>query len=757
MRRLLLTVMVCAVAGSAALADKPTVHKEDNSLNQAKELKVQEPKESRVGIPAFMDTEKNRQLQQRLNRIPKRTHDGRLPSSHVVEAGKMTLKLANVAVSSNPDAATIVLITDDTFEDGSGVWGDDTGYHLLLCSTHDIDWETDLEDFGGGVCDFQDVYSKFDYKLPEDAEGLCTTENAHVVGTISFEVPAGVYDVLITNPNYLVIPDVFEFTEIFIAGNGAFDDLEFKNGVTYTFFVTILGMGDYVTVIADDGSMAPDAPESMYLPPVGTLYHGRSIDREMFANDARTHYITDAYASAYSTWTFKNLTNKLIYEQNALWLYADVNDDYSAEATNLVMDVTNGDYTMPELHTCIVEDCTSYIHGATTYSSDAYLSAGGGNYDDGTISIGFTNANPDLGYTAYRFGDNNFMFGTGTSSADMEGLISYYACDPDKYIYFEGVSVHFSTLTGPADTELKLTIAKASKSATGGLIIGDTVGVGKITIADALFAYDNASGALSFNQFFSTDEFGFEAPVDYLEIQGSFALILTGYNVEGVALAVVSEIEDRPEADTERYAYLLGKDGKYYSYTYYYNTMLFQLESVYYSYITSETTAITADGAGGDYAVKLVPYFNGAWVENENELPDWLDVTFEDNFVSGDWHTMANIAVDANDDSSDRSFDIEFATWGARHIITVSQTGATGLSAIKVAHTNIVKKGDNFELTYTPDYSAVSVYNVAGQKLAGYELPATGTFTVPSGNYPQGIYLFKFSGAKGASTVKALK
>ena len=497
------------------------------------------------------------------------------------------------------------------------------------------------------------------------------------------------------------------------------------------------------------GEESEFAPESLYLQPVGTLYNGMSS--EGYSYDGIATY---AHAPAYSTWTFKNITETVSEEQTNIWDYieyisATEEIPNSSAATDLVMVVTNGAYIMPELHTCIREDCTSYIHGASYNNPVAYIYSGGGTIwtNSGTIPFGLTNANPDYRYGFYTNGDG-YLYGTGNSA--LRGLISYYQMDPNRLIYFEGISVMFGALTGPADTELRLEIVKASKSGTGGLVLGDLIAVATTTIGDA--QYYSTSGAIVFDEFFALDEFGFEAPLDYLEIEGSFALILTGYNdVPGVVLGVISEIDKRP--DTERYDYLLGTDGKIYTWNNAYHTMSFILEEAYYTYLVSETTEIAASEAGGNYAVKLVPYFNGAWVENE--LPDWIDVTFEDNFVQGDWHTMATIAVENS--PTTRSFDIEFATWGARHIITVSQ-GFTDLPALKAASdAKVVKRNDSFDLNYSPDYTGVSVYNLAGQKVAGYKLPSSGTFTIPAGNYSKGVYLISFTGTKGASTLKVMK
>ena len=89
--------------------------------------------------------------------------------------------------------------------------------------------------------------------------------------------------------------------------------------------------------------------------------------------------------------------------------------------------------------------------------------------------------------------------------------------------------------------------------------------------------------------------------------------------------------------------------------------------------------------------------------------------------------------------------------------IAVRQGIGAGLRPFTVATNKVVHKGDRFELIYSPDYSAVSVYTISGQKLADYELPPTGTFTVSSENYSKGVYLFSFTGGKGASTVKVVK
>ena len=149
-----------------------------------------------------------------------------------------------------PDGyASVTLTAGDVWEDGSG-------YQMLL--------DADANAYGsiipenGGLTNSgdasDDVYAEFEYKIPEIADGSCTTSNIVINNSITILIPAGVYDWCITNPT----PD----DRIWIAsGNGnvggRFNDYEFRSGVAYEFTVTLGGNGnDQVDVTIDD----PTAP-----------------------------------------------------------------------------------------------------------------------------------------------------------------------------------------------------------------------------------------------------------------------------------------------------------------------------------------------------------------------------------------------------------------------------------------------------------------------------------------------------------------
>jgi hypothetical protein len=65
------------------------------------------------------------------------------------------------------------------------------------------------------------------------------------------------------------------------------------------------------------------------------------------------------------------------------------------------------------------------------------------------------------------------------------------------------------------------------------------------------------------------------------------------------------------------------------------------------------------------------------------------------------------------------------------------------------------RQGDNFLLSYPAGVSSVSVYNVAGQKVAEYKLNASGTYTMQTANLANGVYVLKFNGSN--TVVKILK
>ncbi|MDR3059713.1 MAG: T9SS type A sorting domain-containing protein, partial [Prevotella sp.] len=147
------------------------------------------------------------------------------------------------------------------------------------------------------------------------------------------------------------------------------------------------------------------------------------------------------------------------------------------------------------------------------------------------------------------------------------------------------------------------------------------------------------------------------------------------------------------------------------------------------------------------------------------ELPDWLDISGEevwDTGTSEDYYTntiyiyLEGEALPAN--LTGRAGNVVLSSHGINTTIQVKQGDAdylTGISAVKTESATVSRQGDNFVLSYPASATSVAVYNVAGQKVADYQLNANGTYTLPAANWAQGVYILKFNGSN--TTVKVIK
>ena len=133
----------------------------------------------------------------------------------------------------------ITLSVLDKGDPGTGVWGDNTGYQMLLDENHSTYGSTIPET--GALTTSGDVsssiYSLFEYKIPENADGALSTTNMIVSGTSSITIPAGTYDWCITNPT--------PGERMWIASTngeiqGRYDDYVFESGFAYTFTVSYI-------------------------------------------------------------------------------------------------------------------------------------------------------------------------------------------------------------------------------------------------------------------------------------------------------------------------------------------------------------------------------------------------------------------------------------------------------------------------------------------------------------------------------------
>lgn len=184
-----------------------------------------------------------------------------MPTSAVVSwqgtTAAYNLKYRRIPVSTT---AIVTLTAGDIFGDG-------TGYQMLL--------DAEATAYGsiipetGGLTSYGDasaeVYSQFEYKIPENADGWLFTQNVVFNNSVSITIPAGTYDWCITNPT----PE----DRMWIAsenGNvgGRQDDYQFEGGKIYEFTVTYGNDAfghdrvdiDITTIAPSSGTVTDDEP-----------------------------------------------------------------------------------------------------------------------------------------------------------------------------------------------------------------------------------------------------------------------------------------------------------------------------------------------------------------------------------------------------------------------------------------------------------------------------------------------------------------
>ena len=173
------------------------------------------------------------------------------------------LQLKSVLKADVPEDMVMVTLT------AGDVWGDGSGYQMLLdadaTAFGTIFAETGPLNTGGDVS--ADIYSQFEYKIPENADGALTTSNMVINNSITIEIPAGTYDFCITNPT--------PGDRIWIAsGNGNVggraDDFVFQAGYNYVFTVTLGSENDQVDLTIPVEGQALTTPEGLTANPAAT-------------------------------------------------------------------------------------------------------------------------------------------------------------------------------------------------------------------------------------------------------------------------------------------------------------------------------------------------------------------------------------------------------------------------------------------------------------------------------------------------------
>ena len=366
----------------------------------------------------------------------------------------------------------------------------------------------------------------------------------------------------------------------------------------------------------------------------------------------------------------------------------------------------------------------------------------------GTPSCG--NYDLSLFETLYTYidGKGGYNFGTNTDNL-IEGVANYFEKPVHKYI-LDGVWAALRVFKGfPANTEFTMVIHKVVDG-----YLEDEIATATCTPADIITISDYAY-TMPFKSFITIDpETGLEIENEYLEIEDAILIEIKGFNnIPGAEICfAVQEYDVDPAGENN--AYIFHANGNLLSYPV--STSLLINLDLTYSFLLADSYEFIAPAAGGEKTFDVISLYSPDVWWLEDDLPEWLSAKY--TFDEETWEIQLTLTADPLPSGTEkREAVVKIITYGADMSILVKQEKGTGIQVINVADTKVVNKNGNFELKYTSDYSLVSVYNVAGQKISGYSLPASGTFTVPAENYTKGVYLFSFSGTKGVSTVKVIK
>ena len=284
---------------------------------------------------------------------------------------------------SEDDYAMIVLNVN---AGETGVFQDGSGYQMLLDADataygNEIPAQGPLTQSGNAPAGLYDI---FEYKIPENADGILTTSNIVVSGMDYVLVPAGTYDWCITNPT--------PGDRIWIASDsgsigGRANDYTFEAGNTYTLTVSLDGQYDRTDITVTPGIEEPTPTATPAITPTPTPAPTPDPGATGWG------FETDPFAEG---WTIRD----------------DDGDGYNWEW----MDASGSNYNVYEGTHCMASASfqNSPFGGGTALNPDNWLISPefvAGN----TVTFWYVGQDPD--YAAETFGV--YVIANGTTSAEL--------------------------------------------------------------------------------------------------------------------------------------------------------------------------------------------------------------------------------------------------------------------------------------------------------------------------------------------------
>ena len=297
---------------------------------------------------------------------------------------------------------TVILTAGDN-------WGDGSGYQMLLDADANAYGSTipetgPLSSFCSGN---EAIYAEFEYKIPVNADGNCSTQNIVFNNSISITIPAGTYDWCITNPT--------PGDRIWIAaanGNvgGRQNDYVFEAGKTYEFTVTRYGSNDGVDVVITDNGKVYGVAGSNSVVDNSDCRFEEIVPTAVPNATGTAPHVGNAYYKPAQSGLFRGATGYANCVYNMTWPNAYVSFDVDAPATvNNIASVNvnrGGDYA------------GGFFYG---YNADGVFFKI--NYETGAIVEQHSTSYTAMTEMAFNYADNT-MYGIDNSSTGNSQLVT---------------------------------------------------------------------------------------------------------------------------------------------------------------------------------------------------------------------------------------------------------------------------------------------------------------------------------------------
>lgn len=464
------------------------------------------------------------------------------------------------------------------------------------------------------------------------------------------------------------------------------------------------------------------APVAMYEPDFLYLHAFMTRDRNWYGTN--NYGILPAFASV----PYKNMTTDLA----DAWRWTALDGDSVAVAEGTERDFSfntiGGEAYMPPVLIGMNQDAASepYRWGLVNSCTKSYLFAGetqSGFGDDMIIG----RASPDNSYAYYGF------LGTpdvNSQEYSIERLILYQG-KPTAPFYFTGVSLFVKDFVAKENFALTCQIVKATRSASGSLVLGDTIAQADVRV-DSIYVNDGGQTTLYWTDFYVVDEYGMSETIDHIFVEDEFVVIFDGWDNGTFSAIPYGEYYTNENASISTYGKDTG-DSSIYKYTEG-NMMLGFIDAAYGYLYTTDNTNLTIANAGGDATIHVVPMLHSIDSEGnrvtrlflesvatndeeeildaETGLPTWIGVSLTNPAIVGEEADGTpqyssefdmTFSVEALPEGvTGRQATLVFYQEGAQLKVTVTQGEVTGIAAAKAE----VKAGN------------AQMFNLAGQRVS---------------------------------------